>query len=147
MAEAAEITGKSQCCTFRHCAIIGATRSRWTSETNRALIAGTRRNGLARAPLVRVNHRAQLVLPRSAWFSGHECAGPGAAFRTRPPCSHAGRLERTLLSFYDFPAEHWKHLRTTNFIESSFATIRHRTVRSKGCLYNKTALAMIFKLA
>jgi putative transposase len=50
-----------------------------------------------------------------------------------------------LLAFYDFPAEHWKHLRTTNPIESSFATIRHRTVRSKGCL--STALAMIFKLA
>ena len=48
---------------------------------------------------------------------------------------------------YDFPAEHWKHLRSTNVIESSFATVRHRTVRSKGCLSNKTALAMIFKLA
>ena len=47
-----------------------------------------------------------------------------------------------LLAFYDFPAEHWKHLRTTNVIESSFATVRHRTVRSKGCLSNKTALAM-----
>ena len=35
-----------------------------------------------------------------------------------------------LPAFYDFPAEHWKHLRTTNVIESSFATIRHRTVRS-----------------
>jgi putative transposase len=52
-----------------------------------------------------------------------------------------------LLAFYDFPAAHWKHLRTTNVIESSFATVRHRTVRSKGCLSNKTALAMIFKLA
>jgi putative transposase len=52
-----------------------------------------------------------------------------------------------LLAFYDFPAEHWKHLRTTNVIESSFATVRHRTVRSKGCLSNKTALAMVFKLA
>jgi transposase-like protein len=51
------------------------------------------------------------------------------------------------LAFYDFPAEHWKHLRTTNPIESTFATIRHRTVRSKGCLSNKTALALIFKLA
>jgi putative transposase len=51
----------------------------------------------------------------------------------------------TLLAFYDFPAEHWKHLRTTNIIESSFATIRHRTVRSKGCFSNKTAPAMIFK--
>lgn len=51
-----------------------------------------------------------------------------------------------LLAFYDFPAEHWKHLRTTNPIESTFATVRHRTVRSKGCLSNKTALAMVFKL-
>ena len=38
-------------------------------------------------------------------------------------------------------------LRTTNVIESAFATVRHRTMRSKGCLSNKTALAMIFKLA
>jgi transposase-like protein len=52
-----------------------------------------------------------------------------------------------LLAFYAFPAEHWKHLRTTNIIESVFATVRHRTVRSKGCLSNKTALAMVFKLA
>jgi len=52
-----------------------------------------------------------------------------------------------LLAFYDFPAEHWKHLRSSNPIESSFATVRHRTVRSKGCLSNRTALAMIFKLA
>src|SRR5436309_16041565 len=51
-----------------------------------------------------------------------------------------------LLAFYEFAAEHWKHLRTTNVIESSFATIRHRTVSSKGCLSNKTELAMTFKL-
>jgi transposase-like protein len=51
-----------------------------------------------------------------------------------------------LLAFYDFPAEHWKHLRTTNPIESTFATVRHRTIRSKGCLSNRTALAMVFKL-
>ena len=51
-----------------------------------------------------------------------------------------------LLAFYDFPAEHWKHLRTTNPIESTFATVRHRTTRSKGCLSNKTGLAMVFKL-
>ena len=52
-----------------------------------------------------------------------------------------------LFAFYDFPAEHWKHLRTTNPIESTFATVRHWTIRSRGCLSNKTALAMIFKLA
>jgi putative transposase len=52
-----------------------------------------------------------------------------------------------LLAFYDFPAEHWKHLRTTNPIESTFATVRHRTSRSKGCLSNKSALAMVFSLS
>ena len=51
-----------------------------------------------------------------------------------------------LLSFYDFPAEHWKHIRTTNPIESTFATVRLRTVKTKGCLSRKTALAMAFKL-
>jgi putative transposase len=51
-----------------------------------------------------------------------------------------------LLAFYDFPAEHWKHLRTSNPIESTFATVRHRTIRAKGCLSNRTALAMVFKL-
>ena len=51
-----------------------------------------------------------------------------------------------LLVFYDFPAEHWVHLRTTNPIESTFATVRHRTIRAKGCLSNKTALALVFKL-
>ena len=51
-----------------------------------------------------------------------------------------------LLALYDFPAEHWKHLRTSNPIESTFATVRHRTIRAKGCLSNTTALAMVFKL-
>ncbi len=51
-----------------------------------------------------------------------------------------------LLTFYDFPAEHWKHIRTTNPIESTFATVRLRTYRTKGCLSRKTALAMVFKL-
>ena len=44
------------------------------------------------------------------------------------------------------PAEHWKHLRTSNPIESTFSTVRHRTIRAKGCLSNTTALAMVFKL-
>lgn len=51
-----------------------------------------------------------------------------------------------LLAFYDFPAEHWKHIRTTNPIESIFATVRHRTGKTKGCLSRKTGLAMAFKL-
>ena len=51
-----------------------------------------------------------------------------------------------LLAFYDFPAEHWKHIRTTNTIERTFATVRHRTGKTKGCLSPKTGLAMAFKL-
>jgi len=50
------------------------------------------------------------------------------------------------LSFYDFPAKHWQSLRTTNPIESTFATIRHRTRRSKGCLSRNGMLHMMFKL-
>jgi transposase-like protein len=51
-----------------------------------------------------------------------------------------------LLAFYDFPAEHWDHLRTANPIESVFATVRHRTVRTKGALSQDTARLMVFKL-
>ncbi len=51
-----------------------------------------------------------------------------------------------LLAFYDFPAEHWDHLRTSNPIESVFATVRHRTVRTKGSLSPVTARLMVFKL-
>jgi putative transposase len=52
-----------------------------------------------------------------------------------------------LLAFYDFPAEHWKHIRSSNPIESTFATVRLRTDKTKGCLSRETALAMVFKLA
>jgi putative transposase len=52
-----------------------------------------------------------------------------------------------LLAFYDFPAEHWKHIRSSNPIESTFATVRLRTAKTKGCLSRETALAMVFKLA
>ncbi len=51
-----------------------------------------------------------------------------------------------LLAFYDFPAEHWKHIRTTNPIEGTFATVRHRTRKTKCCLNRQTALAMTHQL-
>lgn len=51
-----------------------------------------------------------------------------------------------LLAFFDFPAEHWDHLRTANPIESVFATVRHRTVRTKGALSQKTVKLLVFKL-
>jgi putative transposase len=55
--------------------------------------------------------------------------------------------EHTLFTFYDFPTEHWLHLRTTNPIESTFATVRHRRRQTKGCGSRKATLAMVFKLA
>src|SRR5437899_3747724 len=53
---------------------------------------------------------------------------------------------QTLLTFFDLPADHWDHLRTSNPIESVFATVRHRTVRMKGALSQDTARLMVFKL-
>ena len=53
----------------------------------------------------------------------------------------------SLLACYDFPAEHWKHVRTSNPIESTFATVRLRTDKTKGCLSRQTALAMVYRLA
>jgi transposase-like protein len=55
--------------------------------------------------------------------------------------------EDVLFTFYDFPAEHWAHIRTTNPIESTFATVRHRTRQTKGCGSRLATLMMVFKLA
>ena len=68
----------------------------------------------------------------------------GAKYPKAVECLEKDRMP--LLAFYDFPAEHWVHLRTTNPIESVFATVRHRTVRTKGALSPKTAKLMVFKL-
>jgi transposase-like protein len=59
-------------------------------------------------------------------------------------CLHKNRDE--LLAFYDFPAQHWQSIRTSNPIESTFGTIRHRTKRCKGCLTRTGMLHMMFKL-
>jgi len=54
--------------------------------------------------------------------------------------------EDALLAFYDFPAEHWQHIRTTNPIESTFATVRHRSSRTRNCVSRTTFLGLAFKL-
>ena len=51
-----------------------------------------------------------------------------------------------LLTFYDFPAEHWRHIRTTNPIESTFATVRLRTAKVRNCFSSKTVMTMAFQL-
>jgi putative transposase len=68
----------------------------------------------------------------------------GAKYARATECLTKDRT--ALLAFYDMPAEHWDHLRTTNPIESVFATVRHRTVRTKGALSPMTARLMVFKL-
>ena len=52
----------------------------------------------------------------------------------------------SLLSFYDFPAEHWHHIRTSNPIESTFASVRLRTAKTRGCGSRTSILSMVFKL-
>jgi transposase-like protein len=64
---------------------------------------------------------------------------PGAMERLR-------KDREELLAFYDFPAEHWVHIRTTNPIESTFATVRLRTKRARNCGSRETTLAMVYKL-
>ncbi len=54
--------------------------------------------------------------------------------------------QETLMAFYDFPAEHWRHLRTSNPIESTFATVKLRTAKVRGCFSRNTVLTMAFKL-
>jgi len=68
----------------------------------------------------------------------------GAKYEKAVTCLTKDR--EALLAFYGFPADHWDHLRTGNPIESVFATVRHRTVRTKGALSQKTAKLMVFKL-
>lgn len=73
----------------------------------------------------------------------------GETFRAKYPAA-VECLEKdrdVLLSFYDFPAEHWLHIRTTNPIESTFATVRLRTRKTKGAGSRVACLTMVFKLA
>jgi transposase-like protein len=68
----------------------------------------------------------------------------GAKYERAVACLTKDR--EALLAFFDFPAQHWDHLRTANPIESVFATVRHRTVRTKGALSQNTAKLMVFTL-
>jgi transposase-like protein len=69
----------------------------------------------------------------------------GPKYPKATECLEKDRTE--LMAFYDFPADHWQHLRTSNPIESTFATVRLRTAKTRGCLSRETALMMAFRLA
>lgn len=74
-----------------------------------------------------------------AFFELYEAKYPKA-------CHCLAKDKEVLFTFYDFPAEHWLHIRSTNPIESTFATVRHRTRQTKGCGSRKATLSMVFKL-
>ena len=57
------------------------------------------------------------------------------------------KSKEELFTFYDYPSMHWLHIRTTNPIESTFATVRHRTRQTKGCGSRQATLSMVFKLS
>ena len=71
-----------------------------------------------------------------------------SAYRAKYPkaAECLAKDQEELFAFYDFPAEHWKHIRTTNPIESTFATVRLRTNKTRGCLSRETVLTMVFRL-
>lgn len=89
------------------------------------------------------------------WLAETREAAEGAftAFVTKYGAKYGKAVEclekdrKTLLTFYDFPAEHWAHIRTTNPIESTFATIRLRTAKTRGCVSRQTALTLVYKLS
>lgn len=68
----------------------------------------------------------------------------GAKYPKATECLQKDR--DVLLTFYDFPAEHWRHIRTTNPIESTFSTVRLRTAKARSCFSSKTVVTMAFKL-
>jgi putative transposase len=107
-----------------------------------------------------LNHMPKSVQPRAKadiheiWMAETRADAVAAfdtfleKYRAKYPaaCECLEKDRDVLLSFYDFPAEHWKHLRTTNPIESTFATIRLRHRRTKGSGSRRASLAMMFKL-
>ncbi len=62
-------------------------------------------------------------------------------------CECLDKDKDVLFTFYDFPAQHWRHIRSTNVIESTFGTVRHRTRQTKGCGSRKATMSMVYKLA
>jgi transposase-like protein len=92
-------------------------------------------------------HEMYLSPTRDDALKAHErfCKEHQAKYPKAVACLEKDK--HTLFTFYDFPAEHWAHLRTTNPIESTFATVRHRTRQTKGCGSRRATLTMVFKLA
>ena len=80
-------------------------------------------------------------------FQISQCMVAQCGLRKYPKAVAKLEKDRTeLLAFYDYPAEHWRHIRTTNAIESTFATVRHRTSRTKNCVSRNSFIGLGFKM-
>ena len=103
-------------------------------------------------PLVQVNMKADLreingAPTRAAAEAAIDVFVDKDGAKYEKVVARSTKDREALLAFFDFPAEHWDHVRTSNPIESMFATVQNPTIQAKGCLSNKTALSMIFKVA
>jgi hypothetical protein len=162
--------GTLRCPGLRSSSSLGSSRflaepERWCTERN-----NSRRLRFAEAQAGLVIFMAQMHLPAPAVLGSQvrQCAQQGRPLglgqhEGRPSGDlrsiddkYGAKYEKAvacltkdrdaMLAFFDFPAEHWDHLRTSNPIASMFATVRHRTVRTKGASSAKTAKLMVFKL-
>ncbi len=125
--------------------VFGATRGQrcWVHKTANVLNKLPQsQQGKAKSALQEIwmaANRAEAELAFDSFVSTYELKYPKAT-----ACLAQDR--ESLLTFYDFPAAHWQHLRTTNPIESTFATVRLRTAKTRGCVSRGGILAMVFKL-
>lgn len=85
-------------------------------------------------------NKAKALRAYESFFATYEARYPGA-------CRCLEKDKSQLFTFYNFPAMHWQHIRTTNPIESTFATVRHRSRQTKGCGSRQATLSLAFKLA
>jgi hypothetical protein len=91
-------------------------------------------------------HEMYLAPTRKAALAAYDQFISSYQIKFPKACECVEKDKEVLFSFYDFPAQHWPHLRTTNPIESTFATVRLRTYRTKGCGSRIATLTMVFKL-
>ena len=92
-------------------------------------------------------HEMYLAPTRVAGLKAFEAFSALYGAQYPKACECLTKDKEALFTFYQFPAEHWAHVRTTNPIESTFATVRLRTERTKGCGSRKATLTMVWQLA
>ena len=129
-----------------------AVRKVWPSTREQRCWVHKTANVLNNMPK-HVQPKAKAMLHEIWMAEGRSAAEPAFAlfvetFRAKYPKATEclAKDREVLLRFYDFPAEHWRHIRTTNPIESTFATVRLRTNKTKGCGSRMACLTMVFKL-